>query len=215
MASTVCVLRAGCGVRACVRACVCTLCRTPRPQVVLEFTRAVLLSEFCELKPGKKYAFAVRVRNNVGWSAWSPDSPPSATLTGLPERPDRPLMLGSGITRIELSVGKPENNGKIISRFVVQRRVLRAGGAKASERRLRRSFVVRRGIARSPSVAVRPPPNRFDGGRIDTRVRSSRVQPQSSLSDGAAPREKGKGVAPLIDPLASESASRQLEGEPN
>ena len=99
-------------------------------EIVCEFPRNALSTEFKDLKPGKRYSYSVRVSNQVGWSEWSEKSTPTPTLTGLPERPSRPVMTSAGITAIELTTLKPDNNGKIISKFIVKRRVLRAGGQK-------------------------------------------------------------------------------------
>ena len=105
--------------------------RQDLPTETFDYPRCESHAYFDGLQAGKKYAFQIRAFNQVGSSAWSSWSKPLSTRTAQPLAPERPIVLESTIISITLRCRKPESSGKIITKIIVQRRELRAGGTNS------------------------------------------------------------------------------------
>ncbi|KAJ1461708.1 fibronectin type III [Pelagophyceae sp. CCMP2097] len=96
-----------------------------------EFSRFHATMDFVDLLAGRKYSFAVRAFNVIGASEWSEASEPTTTLTDIAETPQRPDIVSTAITTVDLAVEKPDNSGRVVSALLVQRRELRTGGVRS------------------------------------------------------------------------------------
>ena len=92
------------------------------------FSRHTVGATVGALVAGTEYEFALRAINSVGASDWSNPSDKRGPVTAAPEPCAQPEVADAQITRADISISKPPNNGRLITFFVVQRRELRPGG---------------------------------------------------------------------------------------